>query len=344
MGSSRSRDGLVVDGRSCGGRSGDEAESPIRVGVSSCLLGNHVRYDSGHKHDRYITDVLGGYFEFVAVCPEVEMGLGVPRETLRLVREAGRGDDDIRLVAPASDSDHTETMARWARARVRDIAKMDLSGFLLKKGSPSCGMDRVRVYTTKGMPSVSGRGRFADALMAHLPLLPVEEEGRLNDAALRENFITRVFAYRRLSDLFRPRWRIGDLVEFHASEKMLLLAHQPVAEKELGRLVAGAKGRPRGEVADGYRTRFLEALSKPVRRRRHVNVLQHMVGHFRGRMDDGARAALAVAIDDFQAERAPLLVPLTLVRHYAQVLDVAYLARQSYLEPHPQELMLRNHA
>lgn len=321
----------------------DPALAKIRVGVSSCLLGNEVRYDSGHKHDRYVTDVLGAHFDFVSVCPEVEVGMGIPREAVRLVRRGDGSDGEIRMLGVKSAADHTGAMRRFARRRVAGLAALGISGYILKKGSPSCGMERVRTYTAKGMPALSDRGLFAAALIEAMPMLPVEEEGRLGDAVLRENFIERVFAHARVSAMFRGRWSIGDLVAFHSREKMLVAAHEPAAEKALGRIVAGAKHAPRGDVAESYRSAFLSALSKPALRRRHVNVLQHMLGYFRDALEPAARQALAAVVEDYRAGLVPLIVPITLVRHYVALQGIEYLARQTYLEPHPRELLLRNH-
>lgn len=317
-----------------------EAEiDKIRVGVSSCLLGQEVRFDSGHKHDRYITDVLGVHFQFTAVCPEVEVGMTIPRESVRLVRF----DDDIRMRGVKSSTDHTDAMRRFAKRRVAGLAALGICGYLLKKGSPSCGMERVRTYTPAGMPGPADRGMFATELFAALPELPVEEEGRLLDPVLRENFIERVFAYARVRAMFSGRWSVGDLVAFHSREKMLVAAHQPAAEKVLGRLVAGAKHAPRADTAEGYRRAFLAALSKPAPRKRHVNVLQHMLGHFRDRVEPAPRQAVAAVIEDYRRGLLPLVVPMTLVRHYVDLCGIDYLARQTYLEPHPRELLLRNH-
>lgn len=316
----------------------EESDSEIRVGVSACLLGEHVRYDGGHKHDRYLTDVLGAYFRFVAVCPEVEVGMGTPREPVRLLRQGPR----IRMVGTTSAGDHTDRMQEYARRRVAELKGMGLSGYVLKKGSPSCGMQRVRTYTADGMPAPADRGLFAAELMRGLPLLPVEEEGRLLDPTLRENFIERVFAYKRVADLFSGRWRLGDLVAFHTREKMLVCAHAPMAEKQLGRIVADAGKAARGAVAESYRAVFLAALSRPATPKRHVNVLQHMLGHFREVLDPAPRRALASIVEDYRKALVPLVVPITLFRHYVDLHAVAYLAHQTYLEPHPKELMLRN--
>jgi len=311
----------------------------IRIGISTCLLGEQVRYDGGHKHDRYVTDVLGRYFRFVAVCPEVEVGMGVPREPVRLVRCR----DDIRMVGVRSATDHTASMRRHAARRVEQLRGLDLSGYILKKGSPSCGLERVRTYTAMGMPAPASRGLFAHALVEAMPLLPVEEEGRLCDERLRESFVERVFAYRRLCGTFSPRWKIADLVALHTREKMLIASHAPSAEKELGRLVAAARQVERAELQRRYCGLFMRALARPATRARHVNVLQHMLGHFRRRLDAPTRAAIADVIERYRTGAAPLVAPITLLRHYAVLCGVGYLTEQTYLEPHPAELMLRNH-
>jgi uncharacterized protein YbgA (DUF1722 family)/uncharacterized protein YbbK (DUF523 family) len=313
-------------------------EPPIRVGVSACLLGREVRYDGGHKRDRFLTDTLGPFVEWVPVCPEVEVGMSIPREPIRLVRR----DGEIRLVAERSGTDHTRAMREWTRRRLRDLERLDLCGWVLKKDSPSCGMERVRVHVGSGVAR-TGRGLFADELMRAFTCLPVEEEGRLNDPALRENFVERVFAYRRLRSLFHGRWTLGGLVAFHTAHKLQLLAHSPADHRALGALVAGAKRRPRPEVRAQYETSFMRALAHLATPRRHVNVLHHALGWLRPHLGAGARAELLGLIADHGAGLVPLVVPLTLLRHHVREHQVAYLAGQVYLEPHPKELMLRNH-
>jgi uncharacterized protein YbgA (DUF1722 family)/uncharacterized protein YbbK (DUF523 family) len=311
---------------------------PIRIGISSCLLGKEVRYDGGHKRDRFLTDVLGPFVEWVPVCPEVEMGMSIPRESIRLVNVQG----DIRLLAERSGTDHTETMRSWTRRRLSKLERLDLCGYVLKKDSPSCGMERVRVYGKGGVPARDGRGMFAADLMDRFPLLPSEEEGRLNDAVLRENFIERVFAYRRLRSLFAGKWTRGDVVAFHTAHKFQLMAHSQRAYRELGRLVAEIKKVPRPEFREGYETGFMQALCHHATTRRHVNVLQHMLGYLRKHLGDSARRDLCQVIEDYGTGLVPLIVPVTLVRHYVSCLQIEYLEGQVYLEPHPKELLLRN--
>lgn len=315
------------------------AETPIRIGISSCLLGEKVRFDGGHKQDRFLTDTFGRFVEWVPVCPEVEMGLGTPREPLRLVRQVG----GPHLVTVNTGADHTRPMRDFAKRRVGQLAEENLCGFVLKKDSPSCGMERVKLYDPNGVPSRSGRGLFAEALLERFPNLPVEEEGRLHDPRLRENFVERVFAYHRLRELFAPRWKLGHLVAFHTSHKLQLLAHSPQEYQGLGRLVAGAKSIDRREVRHRYETGFMRALTTMATPRRQGNVLHHIVGHLKQQLDTASRDELLSLIEDYRRRLVPLIVPITLIRHYVRCFAVEYLQGQTYLEPHPKELMLRNH-
>ena len=315
------------------------ADGPLRIGISACLLGQEVRFDGGHKRDAFLTKVLGPYVEYVPVCPEVEMGLGTPRETLRLVRQPA----GLRMVTTRTGVDHTDGMQRWSKKRLTELESEELSGYVLKKDSPSCGMERVKTYGAAMMPARDGRGIFASALLERCPLLPVEEEGRLSDPTLRENFIERIFAYRRVRDFFRGRWTPGALVAFHTAHKMSLLSHSTSAYSEMGRLVAQAGSLPRVELRRAYETLFMQTLAKPATRARHTNVLHHMAGHLKKQLDADSRAELASCIDDYRRGLVPLVVPLTLIRHYVRIHRVTYLEGQVYLEPHPRELMLRNH-
>ncbi|MFI5394332.1 MAG: YbgA family protein [Candidatus Binatia bacterium] len=315
------------------------APDRIRIGVSSCLLGQQVRYDGGHKRDAFLVETFGRHVEWVPVCPEVELGMGTPREPVRLERQG----DEIRMVGTKTHIDHTTAMRAFARKRVAALGTEDLCGYVLKKDSPSCGMERVRVYSTGGMPSRAGRGLFAAVLLQRYPNLPIEEEGRLSDPRLRENFVERVFAYGRLRSLFGDRWTVGNLVAFHTAHKLQLLAHSTTAYAELGRLVAGAKARSRTELRDRYAAQFMGALRTLSTPRRHVNVLQHIAGYFKKQLDDASHRELLSLIGDYRSGLVPLVVPITLVRHYVRRFAVAYLKGQVYIEPHPRELMLRNH-
>jgi uncharacterized protein YbgA (DUF1722 family)/uncharacterized protein YbbK (DUF523 family) len=312
---------------------------PLRLGVSSCLLGRKVRFDGGHKRDAFVVDSLGRFVDFVPVCPEAEAGLGVPRESMRLVRQ----EDGVRLLTVKTGRDETETVSRWCIRRLRDLDEQELSGFVLKKDSPTCGLERVRIYGASGIPQRAGRGVFAAALTERFPDLPIEEEGRLADPKLRENFIERIFAYDRLRQLFRSRWKVGDLVAFHTAHKLTILAHVPAAYQRLGQLVARAQTFERQELRREYSREFMTALSVVSTRGRHVNVLEHMLGYFKKTLDGDSRQELGELIRRYGAGTVPLIVPLTLFKHHIRRSNVDYLARQVYLDPHPAELMLRNH-
>jgi len=316
-----------------------DPDEEIRVGVSACLLGEEVRFDGGHKRDSFLTGALAPFVRFVPVCPEVDIGLGTPRETLHLIRS----DLGTRLVTTKTRVDHTDAMERYAHGKVAELEGMDLSAYVLKRASPSCGMERVREYDANGVPARTGVGVFARILMERLPLLPVEEEGRLNDAALRENFVERIFAYHGLRALFREGWTAGDLVRFHSREKLLLLAHDPESYRALGKLVADAGRADRETLRAEYASRFMAAFGRLATRGRHVNVLQHMFGYFSDALSDAERRSVLGTIEDYQQGHVPLVVPVTLVRHYVKLHGVEYLEGQRYLEPHPKELMLRNH-
>jgi uncharacterized protein YbgA (DUF1722 family)/uncharacterized protein YbbK (DUF523 family) len=317
----------------------DAPAAPIRVGVSACLLGRAVRFDGGHKRDPFLTDTFGRFVEWVPVCPEEEAGFGTPRESMRLVDDDGR----LRLITTKTARDLTDTMRRFSTGRVEDLASQDLSGYVLKKDSPSCGVTRVKVYGAAGVGARTGQGLFAAAVRERLPLLPMEDEGRLCDPRLRENFIERVFAYRRLTDFFSTRWTVGGLVRFHTAHKLTLMAHRIQAYQELGRLVATAKARPREAVKREYSDTFMHALEQLATVRRHTNVLQHMAGYVTPDLDPASRVELLRTIEDYRLGLLPLVVPMTLVRHHVRRLGVAYLLDQVYLEPHPKELGLRNH-
>jgi uncharacterized protein YbgA (DUF1722 family)/uncharacterized protein YbbK (DUF523 family) len=311
-----------------------------RIGVSSCLLGTKVRYDGGHKRNEFCADVLDPFVEWVPVCPEVEVGMSVPRPSVRLVGPP----EAPRMVAERTGEDWTERMAAWAARRAEQLVPLDLSGYVTKKDSPSCGMERVRVHPERGgVPRRDGVGIWVRALRERLPLLPVEEEGRLNDPLLRESFVERVFAYARWKAVLAAGLTRGELVAFHTAHKLALLAHSPDAYRKLGRVVATAKGRPIREVAEEYGAVFMEGFAKVATRGRHRNVLHHMVGYFK-ELPREDRRELEEAVADFGRGLVPLVVPLTLVRSQVRRHGVAYLAGQTYLDPDPKELMLRNHA
>ncbi|MCC6140280.1 MAG: DUF523 and DUF1722 domain-containing protein [Nitrospira sp.] len=312
---------------------------PFRLGISRCLLGDDVRFDGGHKRDSFLTDVLGPYVEWVPVCPEVEAGLGIPREAMRLVGDVAHP----RLLTIASGKDHTRALEKMASTRLAELGELKLSGFVFKRGSPSCGIERVRIYTEQGTPSHSGAGLFARAFVEQFPLIPVEEEGRLCEAPLRENFIVRVFCYRRYQDLIRDGVTRQAIVRFHTIHKYLLMAHSPQHYRLLGRLVGeAARHRPR-ELALQYGELFMKTLAVKATVCKQVDVLQHMLGYLKRQLEAPQKTAVLEAICDYHQGLTPLIVPLALIKHYVQVFDVAYLRDQVYLNPHPNELLLRNH-
>ncbi|WP_372845762.1 YbgA family protein [Pontiella sp.] len=311
----------------------------IRMGVSACLMGEKVRYDGQHKHDTYITETLGQWFEFVPVCAEFELGLGVPRETMRL-----EGDPEHpRLMTGKSRRDLTASMREWCDKRVGELEQENLCGFIFKSKSPSCGMERVKVYSEHGMPSNTGRGLFADAFMNRFPLLPVEEEGRLHDPALRENFIECVFALRRWRELLAENNTRAGLVKFHERHKYLLMSHSVPAYRALGRIVAEMKGRRLPVVQKEYLGQMMEALRARATVSRHVNVLEHLAGYFKKPLGPDEKAELRETIASYKAGHVPLIVPITLINHYIRKYQEPYLADQYYLKPNPVELRLRNH-
>ncbi|HET6373737.1 MAG TPA: DUF523 and DUF1722 domain-containing protein [Candidatus Polarisedimenticolia bacterium] len=312
---------------------------PIRLGVSACLLGEEVRYDAGHKRDSFLCETLGRFVEWVPVCPEVDIGLGVPREPIRLIA----GSSGTRLVATRSGTDLTDTMPRYGRRKVKDLAAADLCGYVLKKDSPSCGMERVKVHAGTGPSVRSGVGLFAQALQEAFPSLPIEEEGRLNDSALRENFIERVFAYRRWRDFLADKTTLGALVEYHADHKLLLMAHSPAHYTRLGRIVAGGKSMTKARLHETYGAQLMDALAIPATARKNANVLYHVLGYFKKVLTAAEKQEMIETIQSYSTGLVPLIVPITLLSHYVRKYDQPYLARQVYLSPHPRELMLRNH-
>jgi len=311
----------------------------IRLGISTCLLGENVRYDGGHKLDRFLTDTLGQYVEYVPVCPEVECGLPVPRESMRLEGNP----DSPQLITSRTKQDMTDRMVRWAKRRVDEIEGEDLCGFIFKSDSPSSGMERVRVYNEKGMPVKKGIGMFARIFMEHFPLLPVEEDGRLHDPNLRENFIERIFILKRWREALTKKESRGIVVNFHTKHKLLILSHSPKHYQTTGKLVAKAKELPIKELYQQYQTVLMEALQLKTTPKKNANVLQHMMGYFREQLSADEKQELLEVIDNYRQEYIPLIVPITLVQHYVRKYDQPYLKEQVYLNPHPVELQLRNH-
>ncbi len=314
-------------------------EERIRMGVSACLLGQQVRYDGGHKHDRYITDILGEYLEFVPVCPEVEAGFPIPRETFRLVGDP----ENPRLVTTRSNVDHTERMLAWAEKRVAELEKENLCGFIFKSDSPNSGLSRVKVYNAKGMAEKKGVGLFARAFTRHFPLLPVEEEGRLNDAKLRETFIEQIFTLKRWRETMACGRSMKNLVDFHTRHKLLVLSHSPAHAKRMGKLVAEGKQMPIGEVHTHYERLLIETLRLKTTVKKNMNVLEHILGYFKEQLSADEKQEMLEIFDRYRREFVPLIVPVTLLNHYVRKFDQPYLKQQVYLNPHPIALKLRNH-
>jgi uncharacterized protein YbgA (DUF1722 family)/uncharacterized protein YbbK (DUF523 family) len=311
----------------------------IKIGISSCLLGNSVRYDGGHKLDHFLRDTLGQYVDYVPVCPEVECGMSVPREAMRLEGKP----DAPRLMTRSTRIDKTDVMMNWAKKRVAQLEAEDLCGFIFKSDSPSSGMERVKVYDDKGMPAKTGIGIFARVFMEKFPLLPVEEEGRLHDAAIRENFIERIFTLRRWREIRSMKSGRGALVDFHTRHKYLLLSHSTKLYQVMGKLVAGQKNMAVQELRSQYEEWLMEALKLKATPKKNVNVLQHMMGYFREQLSADEKKELLEIIDHYQKGLVPLIVPVTLIGHYVRKYDQPYLKQQVYLNPHPLELQLRNH-
>ena len=311
----------------------------IRLGISTCLLGEPVRYDGGHKLDRYLRDTLGQYVEYVPVCPETEAGFGIPRESMHL-----EGDvDSPRLVTSRTGKDMTEPMVSWANERVRQLESEELCGFIFKSNSPSSGMERVKLFDHNRVPRKIGVGIFAGIFMKHFPLLPVEEEGRLHDPMLRENFIERIFIAKRWRDLIAEKPGVGELIEFHTRHKLLIMAHSPRHGSLMGKLVAAAKQTPRDELFRSYQALLTEGVRLRATIRKNTNVLQHLMGYFKKDLTADEKQELLEVIDHFRKGYVPLIVPITLIRHYVRKYDQPYLKQQVYLNPHPVELALRNH-
>jgi len=311
----------------------------IRLGISSCLLGEKVRYDGGHKLDHYITETLGRYVDWVPVCPEVEYGLPVPRESMHLSGSA----EATRLVGSRTGVDHTDGMNMWARERLDELEKEGLCGFIFKSRSPSSGMRGVKVYNPSGVPSHTGVGIFARAFIERFPLMPVEDDGRLQDPALRENFIERIFVFRRWKDLVRAGAKIRDIVDFHTDHKLLMLSHSVKHYRILGSMVASARTFSAGRLHSEYLYNLMEGLRLIATVKKNTNVLQHIAGYFRKLISTDEKQELAEVIEIYRRGLIPLIVPVTLIRHYVRKYNEDYLARQYYLNPHPLELMLRNH-
>ena len=315
-------------------------DESIRIGISSCLLGNRVRYDGEHQHDRYITDTLGKYFEFVPVCPEEECGLGVPREPMHLFGDP----ENPRLVTRKTGKDLTERMLNWARKRVRELEEENLHGFIFKGRSPSSGMERVKVYGPDNRVTRNGVGMFAREFMQHFPLLPVEEDGQLHDIHFRENFIERIFVHNRWRSLVAGKKTRGGLVDFHAVHKLQIMSHSETHYRAMGRLVAHVKEKPVGALYSEYENLLVAALRLKTTVKKNTNVLLHMLGYFKKQLSSDEKKEMLEIIEQYRSASVPLIVPITLLNHYVRKYKVEYLAEQYYLHPHPLDLKLRNYA
>jgi uncharacterized protein YbgA (DUF1722 family)/uncharacterized protein YbbK (DUF523 family) len=314
-------------------------ESTIKLGISSCLLGNNVRYDGSHSRDRFLTDTLSHYVEYLPVCPEVECGLGTPREFMHLVGSP----DAPRLVTGTTGKDYTDQMISWTRKRVIELEQEKLCGFIFKKNSPSSGMERVKVYAGKGAPVKKGIGMFARVFMEHFPLLPVEEEGRLYDVNLRENFIERIFTFKRWRELLDDKMSRAHIIGFHTRHKLLILSHSQKHYRLMGQLVAHIKDVSLRDFYTRYERLLMQALSLSATPKKHTNVLQHMMGYFKKQLSAQEKKELLEIVDRYREGYLPLIVPITLINHYVRKYDQPYLRQQYYLNPHPVELQLRNH-
>jgi uncharacterized protein YbgA (DUF1722 family)/uncharacterized protein YbbK (DUF523 family) len=311
----------------------------ITLGISTCLLGENVRYDGGHQLDRYLTGTVGKYVEWIPVCPEVECGLPVPREAMRLVGEP----DSPRLMTRKTGIDHTEKMKSWIQKKVKNLEEQDLCGFIFKSKSPSSGYSGVKVYSSSGTSSKKGMGIFAAAFIDHFPLIPVEDDGRLHDPQIRENFIERVFVFRHWKKMLKENTGVKGLVEFHTSHKLLLMAHSQKHYSLLGKMVAGAGNRERKKFHHEYITLFMEALKLQATSKKNTNVLMHLAGYFKKNLTSDEKSELLEVIQNYHNGLIPLIVPITLLNHFVRKYEEPYLKKQYYLNPHPAELMLRNH-
>jgi uncharacterized protein YbgA (DUF1722 family)/uncharacterized protein YbbK (DUF523 family) len=313
----------------------------IQLGVSSCLLGHEVRYDGGHKYDSWVVDTLGKYCEFIHLCPEHDCGMPIPREALNLQGTK----DDYRMLTHKTAKDYTQQMLDWCAPVIEKLAKEQLCGYILKSKSPSCGMERVKVYPLHGGAAVkSGVGIFAKELMKAFPHLPVEEEGRLHDPVLRENFIERMFVMHSWNNLVNEGLTPGSLIRFHTVHKYLLMAHSPKHYREMGKMVADIKDYPINEFAKLYFEKLMTACSAHACPSKHQNVLLHLLGYFKNDLDSFEKQELILLISQYKDGLIPLIVPITLINHYVRKYSKEYLADQVYLQPHPIELKLRNHA
>ena len=308
----------------------------IKIGISSCLLGEKVRFDGQHKYHWYINEVLEQYFEYISICPEVAIGMGIPRKSVRLVGNV----DSPEMIEPGSGKNWTKDMHKYNHRILPKLS--ELSGYLFKKGSPSCGVFRTKVYQDNGIPLPHGQGIFAKAFVERYPLIPIEDEGRLNDAQLRENFIKRVFAYHRLKIQMDKKFKRSDWIKFHEQSKYLLLSHSRTHYSTLGNLVANMKHVPAKEFKSTYAKAYMETFKVKSTRKKNMDVLLHILGFMKTQLNSLQKKDLLQVIQSYREGTIPLIVPVTLLSHYIRVFDIAYIKDQYYLNPHPYNLSLRN--
>ena len=313
----------------------------IKIGISSCLLGWKVRFDGQHKYDPFIVETLGSFMDFTPVCPEVECGLPIPREAMRLVGDT----DSPRLVTIKSGIDHTEKMQTWAKGKLEILDQSNLCGFIFKSRSPSSGMERVKVYhPSGGTPAKKGVGIFARMFIELFPQVPVEEEGRLYDPVLRENFIERIFVYHRWKEMLDKNNSVNGLISFHTQHKLILMAHSPLHYRETGKITASAKKDNLIIVQHNYLKSMMAGLKMTATVKKNFNVLQHILGYFKKDLESAEKSEMLEVMENYKNELIPLIVPVTLLNHYVAKFNQQYLKEQFYLHPHPLELKLRNHA
>ncbi len=311
----------------------------LKLGISSCLLGNEVRYDGGHKRSNYIDKTLGRFFNFQTFCPEVAIGLGTPRPPIRLIRkDEADGKKAYAVDVKTNELDYTDQLNEYSEMIASNYLS-DISGYIFKKDSPSCGMERVKVYSPEGhFVHKDGVGIYAKVIKENFPHMPMEEEGRLNDVNLRESFLTRVYLYNDWQNMLKEGMTPHGLVNFHAGQKYLFMAHNQQVARQLGQMVAKAGTADINELAEEYIALAMQVLKKQPDRKRHTNALQHIMGYLRKQIDSDDRQELLHSIMSFQKGEVPLVMPLTLLKHHFSKHPNDYIAKQRYLSPFPVEL------
>ncbi len=320
----------------------DSVTKPIKIGISTCLLGKNVRYDGGHSHDPFLTQTLGQWLQYMPVCPEVECGMPVPREAIRLVGDV----ENPKLMTQKSQIDKTAMMQEWIVQKLKSLEGEELCGFIFKNKSPSSGLYRIKVYGEDGhIKSNNGVGLFAKAFTEHFPRIPVEESGRLHDPKLRENFIENIFTLKQWRDVVKvlknsnadkrnsnlSSGKMGVLVDFHTKNKLLILSHSEKIYRQMGKLVAEGKNIERNNLIDQYEIFLLQALKLLPTPKKNINVLQHIMGYFKRQLDAREKAELLMHFESYSLGHVPLIVPLTLIKHYVLKYDQQYLNQQTYL-------------